>query len=216
MIHWLYERALLRGIDILPAHLCFMITESDMESSPCKLNEVTGWCLLVNDYLAAKNIRQSGGGDTHPPSIKGLTIHIRTPDPVRLYPYLAMIRKVGDHARLHLHIGDIEEITGAGMEVCVAVGKSGREEIVSCIRRMAEDRISPETLCEQTFEHYLTFPYAPDLVVKTGGSHLTDFLIWQSVYSELFFSDVNWKWFRKVDFLRALRDYQARVRRFGK
>jgi undecaprenyl diphosphate synthase len=36
------------------------------------------------------------------------------------------------------------------------------------------------------------------------------------VYSELFFSDVNWKWFRKTDFLRALRDYQARVRRFGK
>jgi undecaprenyl diphosphate synthase len=52
-------------------------------------------------------------------------------------------------------------------------------------------------------------------VVKTGGSHLTDFLIWQSVYSELFFSDVNWRLFRKVDFLRALRDYQARKRRFG-
>ncbi|RPJ53201.1 MAG: di-trans,poly-cis-decaprenylcistransferase, partial [Methanobacteriota archaeon] len=44
----------------------------------------------------------------------------------------------------------------------------------------------------------------------------TDFLIWQSVYSELFFSDVNWKWFRKVDFLRALRDYQSRKRRFGR
>jgi undecaprenyl diphosphate synthase len=102
------------------------------------------------------------------------------------------------------------------MDVCVAVGNSGREEIVCCIRRMAEDGISPESICEQTFEEYLTFPYAPDLVVKTGGSHLTDFLIWQSVYSELFFSDVNWKWFRKVDFLRALRDYQARVRRFGK
>jgi undecaprenyl diphosphate synthase len=52
-------------------------------------------------------------------------------------------------------------------------------------------------------------------VIKTGGYHLTDFLIWQSVYSELFFSDVNWKLFRKIDFLRALRDYQARVRRFG-
>ncbi|HJJ74275.1 MAG TPA: undecaprenyl diphosphate synthase family protein, partial [Methanocorpusculum sp.] len=44
----------------------------------------------------------------------------------------------------------------------------------------------------------------------------TDFLIWQSVYSELFFCDVNWHKFRYVDFLRALRDFQSRQRRFGK
>ncbi len=216
MIHWLYERALLRGIEILPAHLCFMITESDMAASPWKLCEVTGWCLLVNDHLAGKENRQGGGENTFPSAIRGLTFHISTPDPARMHPYLGMIRKSGDHARLHLHMGDTTEIRGEGMEVHVAVGKSGREEIVSCIRRMAEDGKTPETLCEQTFEEYLTFPYSPDLVIKTGGSHLTDFLIWQSVYSELFFSDVNWKWFRKTDFLRALRDYQARVRRFGK
>ncbi|MFA7199277.1 MAG: undecaprenyl diphosphate synthase family protein, partial [Methanoculleus sp.] len=54
------------------------------------------------------------------------------------------------------------------------------------------------------------------LVIKTGGDHLTDFLIWQSVYSELFFLDVNWALLRKVDFLRALRDFQSRARRFGR
>jgi undecaprenyl diphosphate synthase len=81
---------------------------------------------------------------------------------------------------------------------------------------MACDHLLPEEVDEQTFERYLTFPYTPDLVIKTGGYHLTDFLIWQSVYSELFFSDVNWKWFRKIDFIRILRDYQARKRRFGK
>ena len=64
-------------------------------------------------------------------------------------------------------------------------------------------------------ERHLTFRYEPDLVIKSGGNHLTDFLIWQSVYSELFFSDVNWKFFRKIDFLRALRDFQFRKRRFG-
>ena len=69
---------------------------------------------------------------------------------------------------------------------------------------------------EQLIESYLTFKYTPDVVIKSGGDHLTDFLIWQSVYSELFFSDVNWKYFRKVDFLRILRDYQSRIRRFGK
>jgi undecaprenyl diphosphate synthase len=212
MIHWLYERALLRGIAVLPAHICFMITESDMEASQSKLNDVTRWCLSVNDFIAGKNT----GEDTPYPAIKGITFHISTPGPTRLYPYLPVIRKIGDHARLHLYLGEITEVAGEGMDVCVAVGNSGREEIVCCIRKMAEDGIFPETICDQIFEKYLTFPYAPDLVIKTGGSHLTDFLIWQSVYSELFFSDVNWKWFRKIDFLRALRDYQARVRRFGK
>ncbi|MDD1709323.1 MAG: undecaprenyl diphosphate synthase family protein [Methanoregulaceae archaeon] len=214
MIRWLYERVILRRIELLPARLCFMITASDMESSPLKLYEVTGWCLQVNEYLAKKY--QGRDGDIPAPEIKGLTFHISTSDPAQVMPHLSHIRKVGEHARLHLHIGDTTETLGEGMAVFVAVGKSGREEIVTCIKKMAEDGESPETLSEQTFEKYLTFPYSPDLVIKTGGSHLTDFLIWQSVYSELFFSDVNWDLFRKIDFLRALRDYQARVRRFGK
>jgi undecaprenyl diphosphate synthase len=212
MIYWLYERALLRGIEVLPAHLCFMITESDMQATPSKLYEVTRWCLSVNEYIAGKNKEK----ESPPPSIRGLTFHVSTPDPAHLDPYLPMIRKLGEHARLHLHTGDTTEVSGEGMEVCVAIGKSGREEIVSCIRKMAEEGISPDTISEQTFEAFLTFPYSPDLVIKTGESHLTDFLIWQSVYSELFFSDVNWQYFRKIDFLRALRDYQARVRKFGK
>ena len=81
---------------------------------------------------------------------------------------------------------------------------------------MARDGVAPGDVDEHLIESYLAFPYTPDLVIKTGGDYLTDFLIWQSVYSELFFSDVNWKLFRKVDFLRALRDYQSRIRRFGK
>ena len=102
------------------------------------------------------------------------------------------------------------------MEVTVAIGKSGREEIAGCIRRMAEDGVDPALVDEHTFEQYSAFPYAPDLVIKTGGDHLTDFPIWQSVYSELFFSDVNWPLFRRLDLLRALRDYQSRARRFGR
>jgi undecaprenyl diphosphate synthase len=137
MIHWLYERALLRGIEMLPGHLCFMITESDMAASPWKLSEVTGWCLLVNVQLAEKNRRQGSREQRPIPAIQGLTFHISTVDPAHLSPYLEMIRKVGDHARLHLHIGDTTEILGEGMDVCVAVGKSGREEIVSCIRRIS-------------------------------------------------------------------------------
>jgi undecaprenyl diphosphate synthase len=130
--------------------------------------------------------------------------------------YLPAIRKICNISRLILHIGDQEEIAGKGMDVVVAIGKSGREEITSCIRRMARDNVLPEDVDEEKIETYLTFQYTPDIVVKSGGDHLTDFLIWQSVYSELFFSDINWKYVRKVDFLRLIRDYQSRLRRFGK
>src|SRR5512139_2616760 len=98
MIHWLYEQALLRGIEIVPAHLCFMITEGDMEASPWKLYDVTGWCLDVNDHLTGEACRRTGKKTSPPPAIQGLTFHISTPDPARLHPYVSMIRKVGDHA----------------------------------------------------------------------------------------------------------------------
>jgi undecaprenyl diphosphate synthase len=195
MIYWLYEQLLLRRLTILPEHLCFMITEQDMADAPEKIVEVSRWC------------RELG--------IRGVTFHISTPDPARIDPFLPFICRVADFARLELYGGERDEVMGEGMPVHVAIGHSGREEVSGCIRRMAEDGVDPAKVDEALIDSYLTFRYTPDLVVKTGGSHLTDFLIWQSVYSELFFSDVNWRLFRKVDFLRALRDYQARKRRFG-
>ncbi len=142
--------------------------------------------------------------------------HISTDDPARLERCLPQIRKISSIGRLTLHYRDDKEVSGAGMEVTVAIGKSGREEIADCVRRMAENGVDPASVDESLLESYLTFKYEPDLVIKTGGDHLTDFLIWQSVYSELFFLDVNWALLRKVDFLRALRDFQSRARRFGK
>jgi undecaprenyl diphosphate synthase len=141
--------------------------------------------------------------------------HISTDDPVRLERCLSQIRRISSIARLTLHYRDGQEISGEGMDVTVAIGKSGREEIADCVRRMAEDGVDPASVDEGLLESYLTFKYEPDLVIKTGADHLTDFLIWQSVYSELFFLDVNWALLRKVDFLRALRDFQSRARRFG-
>lgn len=216
MIHWLYERALMQGITLLPSHICFMITERDMQATPGKLAQVITWCRAVNLQFARSKGETTGDRESGRCAIISVMIHISTPDPARMLPCLPAIREVAHQSRLSLHIGELTEVRGKGMEVCVAIGKSGRDEIASCIRKMAHDKIPPAEVTEQTFEQYLTFPSTPDLVIKTGGYHLTDFLIWQAVYSELFFSDVNWKWFRKTDFLRALRDYQARVRRFGK
>jgi undecaprenyl diphosphate synthase len=53
-------------------------------------------------------------------------------------------------------------------------------------------------------------------VIRAGGKRLSDFMIWQAAYSELYFTDVNWLEMRKIDFLRAIRDCQRRERRFGR
>ena len=209
MIYWLYECMLKRQITELPRHVCFMISGQDLSDAPEKLAIIATWCNELSAYILKRNPSAGEG-------IQGLTFHISTPVPEEMSRYLPEVRKIGLTSHLILHIGDKEETTGEGMDVVVAIGNSGREEITECIRRMALDHIQPEQVDEKTLESYLTFKYTPDVVIKSGGDHLTDFLIWQSVYSELFFSDVNWKYVRKVDFLRILRDYQSRVRRFGK
>jgi undecaprenyl diphosphate synthase len=209
MLYWLYENLLKRQITELPKHVCFMISGQDMADAPDNPALITSWCNEITEFVIKRNPSAN-------PGIHGLTFHISTTNPKDMEHYLPSLRKISTASRLILHIGDKKEVAGNGMDVVIAIGKSGREEITACIRRMAQDHIAPENVDDKTLESYLTFQYTPDIVIKTGGDHLTDFLIWQSVYSELFFSDVNWKYVRKVDFLRMLRDYQSRARRFGK
>ena len=196
MSYRLYEKILLRDLQKLPEQICFMITGQDMLDAPENIFRATEWS------------RELG--------IRSVMFHISTDAPASLERCLPRIRAISSIARLTLYYLDKKEVSGEGMDVTVAIGKSGREEIADCIRRMAKDGIDPEAVDEDLLESYLTYKYEPDLVIKTGGDHLTDFLIWQSVYSELFFLDVNWALLRKVDFLRALRDFQSRARRFGR
>jgi undecaprenyl diphosphate synthase len=213
MIYWLYEQMLSWQISMVPRQICFMISGADMAVAPEKCVEITRWCNELSGLPA-----KTGTADPQKEnaSIQGLTFHINTLSPAEQEQYIPEIKKISAIARLVLHYGDTGEVSGTGMEVVVAIGKSGREEITACIRRLAEEGVLPQNIDEKILESHLTFRYDPDIVIKSGGDHLTDFLIWQSVYSELFFSDVNWKYFRKVDFLRILRDYQSRMRRFGK
>ena len=209
MIYWLYAHLLRRQITDLPGQVCFMISGQELAAAPDSLYTVTSWCREITASVSRRRA-------SPPKGIHGLMFHIATADPGSLEPYLPAIRKIGTIARLQLHVGDRHEVLGQGMDVVVAIGKSGREEITACIRQMAKEGVSPEGVDEKRIESCLTFQYSPDVVIKSGGDHLTDFLIWQSVYSELFFSDVNWEFLREVDFLRILRDYQSRMRRFGK
>ena len=108
----------------------------------------------------------------------------------------------------------------ADAPIQVGIGLGGREEFATAVRRLATEveagTLDPEAIDGSDVERRLIFPVDPDLVIKTGAERLSDFMIWQSVYSELYFTDVNWRDFRKRDYLRALRDYQSRQRRFGR
>lgn len=121
-----------------------------------------------------------------------------------------------------------EERAGDGTRrLTIAMGYGGRQEIVDAcrdlVRDLAEAGIGGEDLADHiTAELIASHLYAkdvpdPDLVIRTSGeSRLSGFLLWQAAYSEYSFVDVYWPEFRKVDFLRALRDYSRRERRFGK
>ncbi|PHQ44419.1 UDP diphosphate synthase [Halorubrum sp. C3] len=108
----------------------------------------------------------------------------------------------------------------ADAPIQVSVGLGGKHEFAGAVQKIAEDvqggELTAEQVGESKVEEHLVFPENPDLVIKTGAERLSDFMIWQSVYSELYFTDVNWRDFRKRDYLRAQLDYKNRQRRFGR
>jgi tritrans,polycis-undecaprenyl-diphosphate synthase [geranylgeranyl-diphosphate specific] len=104
----------------------------------------------------------------------------------------------------------------------IAIGYGGRTEIVDAFRRIAtrisNGELSPEQVDEELVGNHLYTAGMPDpdLIVRTSGEErLSGFLLWQAAYSELYFCDVFWPAFRRIDLLRAIRSYQQRERRYG-
>ena len=101
----------------------------------------------------------------------------------------------------------------------INLGLGGKEEFAAAVRSIAGDvadgDLAPDEITEADVEERLVFADEPDLVIKTGEERLSDFMIWQSVYSELYFTDVNWRDVRDREFLRAVLSYKRRTRRFG-
>jgi short-chain Z-isoprenyl diphosphate synthase len=113
-----------------------------------------------------------------------------------------------------------------GLLVNVAVGYGGRREITDAVRSLLQahsergtsiDELAQALDVEHIAEHLYTRGQPdPDLVIRTSGEQrLSGFLLWQSAHSEFYFCEAYWPAFRRVDFLRALRSYAARSRRFG-
>ncbi len=135
-----------------------------------------------------------------------------------------MLKFIGDRNGMP---GDINELMNqaefdskdaTGLKVYMAINYGGRDEIVHAVRDIVREGIEPDKITEQTVsDRIYTKDYPdPELIIRPSGEYrLSNFLIWQSAYSEFWFSNVLWPDFTPADLERAIDDYNNRNRRFG-
>ncbi|WP_092264443.1 isoprenyl transferase [Deinococcus reticulitermitis] len=203
-----------------------------------KAHEVLQWCLELGIPAATIWVLSTDNTSRDPKEIAHiLTLlereaRLLAVDP-RIHQNRVRVRAIGQHSDFPPNVlaalRELERSTEeySGMRLNIAVGYGGREEIVDATRaylckRAREGATLEQVAGELTPEHIGAHLYAadqpdPDFIIRTSGEiRLSGFMLWQSVYSEYYFCDVYWPGFRRVDFLRALRDFQDRERRFGK
>ena len=199
------------------------------------LDEVLGWCAEyriahVTVFLASvDNVTKRDAGEVGNlmRMIEEVVAErLRRPDSpwqVHLAGRLDVLPASTRHA---LKLAAEQTRDGGPFHLTIAIGYDGRDEIVEAFRSLLEtesraghsaDDIAQRLTADLVAEHLYTRGQPdPDLVVRTSGERrMSGFLLWQAAYSELHFSDVYWPGFRKVDFLRALRAYAQRERRYG-
>lgn len=123
-----------------------------------------------------------------------------------------------ENIRLLIEDAEIRSSNNRGMKLVLALSYGGRNEILRAVKKIIERGIRPEDVTESLFESNLDTAglRSPDLIIRTSGEkRISNFLLWQAAYSELYFTDTLWPDFTKDEFFVALRDYQLRDRRFG-
>jgi undecaprenyl diphosphate synthase len=113
------------------------------------------------------------------------------------------------------------KLTGGntGITLIIAFDYGARVEILDAVRHIIADNISPEQITEKLFKQYLYLPDIPDpdLIIRTGGQiRLSNFLVWQAIYSELYFTGILWPDFDRTEIEKAMVHYAGQERRFGK
>jgi undecaprenyl diphosphate synthase len=129
------------------------------------------------------------------------------------------INKLPSKAQKELQEAIIKTKDNTRMTLVLALSYSGRGEIINAVQNIIKDGKKPEEINEDTFQQYLTTKSVPDpeLLIRTSGEYrISNFLLWQIAYSELYFTETLWPDFRRADLYKAILNYQSRERRFGK
>ncbi|MBC2643084.1 MULTISPECIES: isoprenyl transferase [unclassified Rhodococcus (in: high G+C Gram-positive bacteria)] len=198
-----------------------------------KISELLGWCdaagieMATIYLLSTENLRRDPEElDTLLEIITDVVEEISGPDKnwsVKIVGALDLL-PAEQSRRLRDAAAGTEGRTGT--HVNVAIGYGGRQEISDAVQSLLSEKILAGLAGDELVKSitvdgidghlYTSGQPDPDLVIRTSGEQrLSGFLLWQSAYSEIWFTEAYWPEFRRVDFLRALRDYAARHRRFG-
>ena len=132
--------------------------------------------------------------------------------------YLGRMNKLSQKLREKVEAAIELTKDNTGLTICLAFDYGGRDEIVRAVRRIISADVSSDKVDEFVFSQYLYTSGIPnpDLVIRTGGEiRLSNFLLWQTAYSELYFTPVLWPDFGQEDIEEALSEYKRRERRFG-
>lgn len=209
-------------------------TEQGHRAGAQKIVEFLGWCDEIGVEVVTLYVLSRENLQRTPAEVEALVAIISDMVEQIAQSDKYAVNLVGDLSvlpeALRARLESAQERSRAGrprVHVNVAVGYGGRQEIVNAIKSYLraesaagtsmEDAINALTE-ERLAEHLYTKGQPdPDLIIRSSGEQrLSGFLIWQSAYSEFFFCEAYWPAFRKTDFLRAVRDYSQRQRRYGK
>ncbi|MFJ3926660.1 isoprenyl transferase [Streptomyces sp. NPDC090022] len=207
-------------------------TEQGHQAGADKISELLGWCDETDVAVVTLWMLSTDNLDRPEDELRPLLNIIEN-----------TVRGLAADGRWRVHhVGNLDILPGRtqavlkeaeqatldvqGILVNVAVGYGGRQEIADAVRSLLLEHHEKGTSIEELAEildidHISEHLYTrgqpdPDLVIRTSGEQrLSGFMLWQSAHSEYYFCEVFWPAFRKVDFLRALRDYAARHRRYG-
>jgi short-chain Z-isoprenyl diphosphate synthase len=203
-----------------------------------KLEEVLNWCEETGIDVVTVWIFSLDNFNRDPQEVDGLMDlferkFLELVTHPRIHRNQIRVRSMGQidtlPERVRQAIRDAEQATShySRRVLNIGVAYGGREEIVNAFRRYLQDEgnqgkslqevagaLTPDCISPYLYTSHVP---DPDLIIRTSGEvRLSGFLLWQSVYSEFYFCESNWPAFRKIDFLRALRDYSQRKRRFGR
>lgn len=198
-----------------------------------KLEEMLDWCLelgvkvLTVYAFSAENFSRKEDEVRFLMELLEKTLTTFADDE-RIHKNHVRLKVIGDMAMVPDSVAEAvryaEERTSgySDFNLNMAIAYSGRQEIIDAIKtilRKAEaGELNIDDINESTISDHMYSPGLPDpdLVLRTSGElRVSNFLLWQLAYSELYFTDIYWPGFRKMDFMRAIRSYQQRTRRFG-
>lgn len=210
-----------------------MLVAEGHEMGRDKVEDLLNWCLeagirtLTVFALSVENFRRSESELTALMDLFRRSFEDIATDE-RVHRHHIRVRALGNLSLLppevRAAIAKAEEATAAYRDYSynVAIAYGGRDEIVDAIRKLAEEvkagRLDPAAIDANTVSQHLYTADLPDpdLIFRTSGEErISNFLLWQSAYAELYFADVMWPGLTKVEFLKAIYTFQNRQRRYG-